>query len=440
MHLDTASYRTADLIARRVLAIGDGYRAKNLELGSVGLPFARAGNIDDGFDFDGADRFPEEELARVGEKVSRPGDVVFTSKGTVGRFAFVRDDTPRFVYSPQLCYWRSLDADAIDPRFLFYWLQGEEFWAQASAVMSQTDMADYVSLTDQRRMRITLPRISRQRAVGSVLGVLDDKIELNRQMNRTLEAMAAAHFKSWFVDFDPVVARAAGRQPFGMNSDLAGLFPSRFVDSELGPTPETWRIGRFSETVRIHGGGTPKTSVAEYWDGDVPWFSVVDTPRPADVFVIDTERRISEKGLEASAAQLLPELVTIVTARGTVGNLAVVGRRMAINQSCYALEAKPPYGPFLTYFRTRALIEDLRQRAHGSVFDTITRETFDSIKVAHVPEKLTKAFEDLAIPLMECIRANVLEVKTLVVLRDALLPKLLSGEIRAKDAEDAAVA
>jgi type I restriction enzyme, S subunit len=161
-------HEVADLISTQKLVIGDGYRAKNEELGNKGLPFARAGNINEGFQFTEADRFPVESLNRVGNKISQPGDVVFTSKGTVGRFAFVREHTERFVYSPQLCFWRSLDRNLIDPRFLFYWMYGREFFVQFKGVAGQTDMAEYVSLTDQRRMHITLPEISEQRAIARI--------------------------------------------------------------------------------------------------------------------------------------------------------------------------------------------------------------------------------------------------------------------------------
>ena len=231
MHPDVETFVTGDLIAAGKLAIGDGYRAKNSELSVMGITFARAGNVNNGFQFDGADKFPEEDLAKVGEKISRPGDVVFTSKGTVGRFAIVREETPRFVFSSQLCYWRSLDTDFIDPQYLYYWMNGREFWWQASAVKGETDMADYVSLTDQRRMKITLPPIEAQREIREILGALDERIELNRQMSHTLEAMVQAIFKSWFVDFDPVTAKAEGRQPCGMNADTTALFPSHFVES-----------------------------------------------------------------------------------------------------------------------------------------------------------------------------------------------------------------
>jgi type I restriction enzyme, S subunit len=136
MNQESKRHYVADLIAHGKLFIGDGYRAKNAELSLTGLPFARAGNIDSGFDFLGADNFPTKNLSRVGNKFSRIGDVVFTSKGTVGRFAFVRENTPRFVYSPQLCFWRSLEQDSIDPHFLYYWMLGREFFQQYKSVAS----------------------------------------------------------------------------------------------------------------------------------------------------------------------------------------------------------------------------------------------------------------------------------------------------------------
>src|SRR5690242_19885895 len=134
MAAEWRQHEVSALIDDGSLLIGDGYRAKNEELASSGLPFARAGNINGGFQFDEADHFPEARLARVGNKISQPGDVVFTSKGTVGRFAFVRPDTPRFVYSPQLCFWRPLNKALIDSRFLYFWMYGREFFVQFKGV------------------------------------------------------------------------------------------------------------------------------------------------------------------------------------------------------------------------------------------------------------------------------------------------------------------
>ncbi|MCB9078877.1 MAG: restriction endonuclease subunit S [Anaerolineaceae bacterium] len=197
-------YSTKDLIAQNKLVINDGYRAKNIELSKTGLPFLRAGNLNENdFNFDKADFFPISDLHKVGIKKSKPGDVILTTKGTVGRFAFVRDDTEPVVYAPQISFWRVLDKNTIEPRFLYYWILGKEFEIQCNQVKGNTDMADYVSLADQRQMQITLPPLPTQRRVAEILGRLDDKIETNRRINRTLEAMAQALFKHHFVDFGP---------------------------------------------------------------------------------------------------------------------------------------------------------------------------------------------------------------------------------------------
>jgi type I restriction enzyme S subunit len=189
---DVTATSIAELIDNGILAVNDGYRAKNSELSHHGLPFARAQNVNNGFHFEGADCFPLENLHKVRIKISEPGDVVFTSKGTVGRFAFVGHDTPRFVYAPQLCFWRVVNPERLYPRWLYYWMHSREFFIQFSGVAGQTDMAEYVSLRDQRRMHITIPPLKEQEAIACILGALDDKIELNRRMNRTLEATARA--------------------------------------------------------------------------------------------------------------------------------------------------------------------------------------------------------------------------------------------------------
>jgi type I restriction enzyme S subunit len=424
--------KVEDLLAERVLLIGDGYRAKNEELGSAGLPFARAGNINGGFNFEEADCFPVENLQRVGEKVSQPGDVVFTSKGTVGRFAFVRAETPRFVYSPQLCFWRSLDQQRIHPPFLYYWMSGREFFLQYSGVKGQTDMADYVSLSDQRRMRITLPPIDTQRAIAGILDALDEKIELNRRMNETMEAMARAIFKSWFVDFDPVRAKAKGEQPAGMDAGTAALFPGSFEESNT-ERPAGWGSGSFLDIAELLSGGTPKTTEPAFWNGDVPWASAQDVSQCGSPFLVRTSRTITSRGVEESATQLIPALSTVVVARGaTTGRHAMFGQQMAMNQTCYGLKAKARDDYFLYCF-FGSEVGGLVNAAHGSVFDTITTSTFRSSELVVPPAEIRLRFNALVAPVFERILAHLEESRTLATLRDSLLPKLLSGELRVKE-------
>lgn len=282
--------------------------------------------------------------------------------------------------------------------------------------------------------QFSLPPIDIQKYIGGILTALDDRITLLRETNATLEAIAQALFKSWFVDFDPVHAKQQGRSPEGMDETTAALFPDSFEESELGLVPQGWRVCSFADTITVIGGGTPKTSVRDYWNGDIPWFSVVDTPAATDVFVIDTEKHITEAGLNNSSTKLLPVGTTIISARGTVGKLALAGQEMTMNQSCYGLRGKAG-DDYFTYFSTYRIVETLKQRTHGSVFDTITRDTLSGVSVIYPAESSISAFENLLTPIMERIRENLKQAQALANLRDTLLPRLISGQLRLPEAE-----
>ena len=254
----------------------------------------------------------------------------------------------------------------------------------------------------------------------------------DRLLAANLEAIARRLFKSWFVDFDPVRAKAAGEKPSGLADDIAVLFPDRFVESELGEIPEGWVYQPITRIASVLSGGTPKRSVIEYWDGDIPWYSVVDSPTDGDMFVVRTSEYITQLGLEKSAAKLLPAGVTILSARGTVGKLAMTCCPMTINQSCYAI--KGDLGDYFTYFTIAQSIEWLKQNVHGAVFDTITKATLDGMTVVTPSEKAIQAFEIVVKPLMVRIESSVRERLALSSIRDLLLPRLISGKLRVKDA------
>jgi type I restriction enzyme S subunit len=175
--------------------------------------------------------------------------------------------------------------------------------------------------------------------------------------------------------------------------------------------------------------------VAEYWDGDIPWFSVVDAPSVSEVWVVNTEKKVTRVGVENSSTSVLPVGTTIISARGIVGRLALVGVPMAMNQPCYGLRGRYGAHGFYNYFSTRELVARLQQHAHGSVFNTITRDTLAGIAVVDPPAGLIDEFESRVGPTLERIRSALLGTHTLTALRDALLPKLISGELRVEDAE-----
>ena len=186
---DPVKAKAADFIREGVLEIGDGYRAKIAELAAEGLPFVRAGDLHAGFTLDSVDHLGYPSVAKAGTKLSRPDDVAFTSKGTVGRIARVDESTPQFVYSPQICYWRSLDHNALHPSLLYCWMTSEDFLQQVRAMSGQTDMAPYISLRDQRE--ILVPRFPEsQKAIG-------EKVRhfLSRQALASIECQTLASLR-----------------------------------------------------------------------------------------------------------------------------------------------------------------------------------------------------------------------------------------------------
>ena len=276
--------------------------------------------------------------------------------------------------------------------------------------------------------------IPKQRAIAHILGTLDDKIELNRRMNETLEEMARALFKSWFVDFDPVRAKMEGRDT-GLPPDVAALFPDRLMDSELGEIPEGWEVGVLDDAIELLSGGTPRTLVSSYWNGDIPWYTAKDAPSLSDIFALDTERTITQAGVENSSTKILPVRTTIITARGTVGRLACLGIPMAMNQTCYGIQGARGYPDFFTYWTVRKAVGELQSRTHGTIFDTITSQTFKIVDMVLPPVNVTEAFECTVNSIMGRILNNLHESQTLAALRDTLLPKLMSGELWVRDAK-----
>ena len=320
-------------------------------------------------------------------------------------------------------------------RYVMYALQSP-LLRQRMDNVANTTAQPTLNLKDLGQLPIPVPPKATRDDLADFLGKIDDRIAILRKTNSTLEAIAQALFKSWFVDFDPVRAKRDGRAPDGMDEATAALFPDSFEDSELGEVPRGWAVRLFADTVHVFGGGTPKTSIDAYWGGDIPWFSVVDAPDLADVFVLRTEKSITSEGLKNSSTRLLPIGTTIISARGTVGRLALTGCAMAMNQSCYGLRGKAG-DTFMTYYSTKRLVDALRQRAHGSVFDTITRETLAGVQVVLPASAAINAFEDLAGPIMERIRANLAQAHSLTALRDTLLPRLISGQLRLPAASEA---
>jgi len=388
--------------------------------------------------------------SRARRKV-QPGDIVYsTVRPNHKHFGVLKSVPENFLASTAFAVLRGRD-DIANTGFI-YWFLAQDHIVDYLHSIAENSTSAYPSIRpdDLERVTLSLPPLLEQRAIANILGTLDDKIDLNRRMNGTLEAMARALFKSWFVDFDPVRAKATLKHnavPFPqggsdrsvgcaraylgrMDPSIAALFPDSFVDSELGPIPEGWKFGVLDDVVELLSGGTPKTSVSEYWDGNIPWYTARDAPSLSDVFVLETERNITQSGVEHSAAKIHPAQTTIITARGTVGRLACLGRPMAMNQTCYGIRGARGYPVFFTYWNVRMTVDELRRRTHGTIFDTITRQTFKLVNSVVPPVELAGRFDKAILPVMTKMLSNLEESRKLAAVRDALLPKLIAGELR----------
>jgi type I restriction enzyme S subunit len=300
------------------------------------------------------------------------------------------------------------------------------------------------------RLPVCVPPLRDQRAIACILGSLDDKIQLNRRMNRTLEEMARAIFKSWFIDFDPVRAKAAVRRQHPkwtddqvsraacpkLKPEIARLFPDSFEDSELGEIPKGWAVKTIGDLAEIVGGSTPRTTEAAFWEGGThAWATPKDLSKLSVPVLLETERQITDEGLAQISSGLLPVGTVLLSSRAPIGYLAVAEVPVAINQGFIAMKPRHGVSDLYLLFWARSAHDEIVSRANGSTFLEISKSSFRPIPLVAPPPEVFAAFERLAKPLFGRLISGERESRTLAALRDALLPKLISGELRIPDAE-----
>ena len=383
-------------------------------------------------------RFSSPEMYKKWMPVEvKKNDIIMTSEAPMGEVFLIETDQKYLL--GQRVFGLRANPEIINPKYLATWLSSNDGQQQLISRASGTTV-QVIRQAELLKIKVPVPTKTTQNTIANISYSILNKIELNRKINETLEAMARTLFQAWFVDFEPVRAKMEGRWKRGQSlpglpAHLYDLFPDKLIDSELGEIPLGWTVASLYEQVSLTGGGTPKRSEPSYWGGSIPWFSVKDTPGGSDVFVIDTDEHITQEGLNNSSTRILPEGTSIISARGTVGKLALVGVPMAMNQSCYGVTGKGKIGPVFNYLNLKRTVEKLKRHTHGAVFDTITQSTFETVKVSCPPDVLLAEFEELATPAFHKIKANVKESITLRKLRDTLLPRLMSGELRIPDAE-----
>ncbi|WP_226498513.1 restriction endonuclease subunit S [Ferribacterium limneticum] len=323
--------------------------------------------------------------------------------------------------------------DAIDYRFLKYvfLVEHDSMLRFASGTTHQT-----IYFPEAKAFHICLPSIKTQRSIVEVLQSLDDRITLLRETNTTLEAIAQALFKSWFVDFDPVHAKQQGRAPEGMDEATAALFPDSFEESELGLVPQGWRVAPVGDVVESVGGGTPDTKEHAYWEpGEHCWTTPKDLSGIHAPVLLATERKLSAQGLAKVSSGLLPAGTLLMSSRAPIGYLAIAQAPLAINQGYIAMLPSSQLPPLYMLFWCQHNMEVIKGRANGSTFMEISKKAFRPIPALVPPEPVLDAYIGVAGALFGRLVENERQAQTLATLRDTLLPRLISGQLRLPEAE-----
>lgn len=311
------------------------------------------------------------------------GDIVFSRVGSVDRCSYVDERHSGWMFSGRCL--RIRPSECINPLYLYYYFCLEEVRQFVRNIAVGATMPS-INTKLLGEVPVSVPSIQTQRRIAAILSSLDDKIELNNKINANLEQQAQAVFTAWFVEEKPSVS--------------------------------------FISLVRVLGGGTPKTGVAEFWGGEIPFF----TPKDAHgIYSLETEKTLTGEGLSHCNSCLFPINTVFLTARGTVGKLTLAGRPMAMNQSCYALLGQEGYGQYFVYHLAQRVIIHLKHKANGAVFDAIVTRDFEREFVPDIKPSEAANFELKVKPLYEAILRNYEENCRLSALRDMLLPHLLSG-------------
>ncbi|ELE3000649.1 restriction endonuclease subunit S [Escherichia coli] len=383
------------------------------------------------------------------EKVQAPG-VVIGRSGSIGGGQYITNN----FWPLNTTLWVK-DFKGHHPRFVYYLLKSIDF--------SQFNVGSGVPTLNRNHLSGVLvadTSYSYEKEVSNVIGILDDKINLNKKINQTLEQMSQTLFKSWFVDFDPVIdnaldagnpipealqSRAELRQKVRNSADfkplpaeIRSLFPSEFEETELGWVPKGWKIdniGGLSD--KIFSGGTPNTSTEEYWNGALNWFSSGET---RNALIIETEKKITATGVKNSSTRLSVAGDILIASAGqghTQGQTSLNTIDTYINQSVVCIRPiKPSYSTWL-YFNLSSRYTEMRAISDShSIRGSLTTKLISSMKVASPTDELISLFDINCSVFISKIKNNLELSRELKKLRDTLLPKLISGELSLEDLPD----
>jgi len=316
-----------------------------------------------------------------------------------------------------------------DPKFFYYLLSNLNLnqWRSGSGqpLLNQSIL---------NSISVKVPSSQTQQAIADILNSLDEKIELNRQMSKTLEDIASTLFKSWFIDFDPVKAKAAGQEPEGLSPEIAALFPDSFVDSPLGKIPKGWKYCTIGSKLTTILGGTPSRLKPEYWtNGSVPW---INSGKTNEFRIIKPTERITQEALLKSATKLLPARTTVLAITGaTLGQVSITEIECCANQSVVGILANDLIPTEFIYLWVKKNIDKLISAQTGGAQQHINKGNVNELALVCPNHQILNVYRNQASPIFDKISMTCFQSENLVTLRNLLLPKLINGEIEIQDAE-----
>ncbi|MDD9997351.1 MAG: restriction endonuclease subunit S [Rhodospirillaceae bacterium] len=359
------------------------------------------------------------------------GDIVIARTGaTTGESRFIRNP-PNAVFASYLVRLRINRKN--DARFISYWLKSPAFRGFLQGVLGDKSAQPNASASTMTQAPIRIPAKSEtQREIAAILGALDDKIELNRRMNETLESMARAIFKDWFVDFGPTRAKAEGREPY-LAPELWHLFPDALNDKDK---PVGWATIPLKQLGRVVTGKTPSTKNPAFFGGDIPFLKIPDMR--GRVYVLRTSTSLSEEGAKSQIQKTLPAGSVSVSCIATPGLVTLNHQDTQTNQQINTIIPSDRRQSHFVFWSCRLLAAAvMRGGSGGSVFRNMNKSSFENLQVVYPGKEVARTYSKTVAHIHSRMLLNEYESDSLAQTRDLLLPKLMSGEIRLSNAERA---
>lgn len=353
---------------------------------------------------------PNKKLKGQFKKTFRKGDILYSEiRPANKRFCFVDFEPKDYIASTKLMVLRA--HEDIDPQYLYQILRSNDTLTQLQMLAeSRSGTFPQITYSELSNIMVSLPSQKAQKNIVSILASLDWKIELNNKINADLEEMAQAIFKNWFVDFEP-------------------FKDGKFVDSELGMIPEGWKVGRLDEIADVVGGSTPSKAKPEYYtQKGIAWLTPKDLSNHPAVYTSRGEIDITEEGYNSTSTKLMPKGTILFTSRAPIGYISIAQNDICTNQGFKSLVPKKAGTCFLYCF-LKYVTPEIENKSTGSTFKEASGALMKSLQVIMPDQKVFEEFEEIVSPLFARIESLEKENSRLSLLRDTLLPRLMSGEL-----------